>query len=287
MVSTENQLAEQEPVTMKSLLEAGVHFGHQTQRWHPRMKRYIFAQRNGIHIIDLQQSIFLLEEAKDFITSVVANGKSVLFVGTKRQAQHSIEQSATRCGMFFVKHRWLGGMLTNFHTIQTRIAYLAKLEARKAKGEFSLLTKKEGLRLEDEIQRLNRNFGGVKDMTGLPGALFVVDVAREKIAVAEGRRMGIPIVALVDTDADPELIDYPIAGNDDAIRSISLIASRMATAVVEGLSIRRERDVAYQEQQTSELPSVDEPPSDAVDESDDAEGVASEPEGSDTTQEAE
>jgi len=288
MVSTEqNQLAQQEPVTMKSLLEAGVHFGHQTQRWHPRMKRYIFAQRNGIHIIDLQQSMVLLEEAKNFVTSVVADGKSVLFVGTKRQAQDSIEQAATKCGMFFVKHRWLGGMLTNFHTIQARIRYLAKLEERKARGEFLLLTKKEGLRLEDEIQRLNRNFGGVKDMTGLPGALFIVDVAREKIAVAEGRRMGIPIIALVDTDADPELIDHPIAGNDDAIRSINLIANRMATAVSEGLNIRRERDVAYQEQQAIDLSDVDELASDAGDELDDTQGVHSEPEGNDTTQEAE
>ncbi len=288
MVSTEqSQLAEQEPVTMKSLLEAGVHFGHQTQRWHPRMKRYIFAQRNGIHIIDLQQSIFLLEEAKDFVASVVADGKSVLFVGTKRQAQDSIEQAATRCGMFFVKHRWLGGMLTNFHTIQQRISYLAKLEERKARGEFLLLTKKEGLRLEDEIQRLNRNFGGVKDMKGLPGALFVVDIAREKIAVAEGRRMGIPIIALVDTDADPDLVDYPIAGNDDAIRSISLIANRMATAVSEGLSIRRERDIAYQEQQAGDLPAADEEPSDAGEGLGDPQVVSSESEGKDTTQETE
>ena len=204
------------------------------------MKQYIFAQRNGIHIIDLQQSMFLLKRAQQFISDVVAGGESVLFVGTKRQAQDSVEQAAKRCGMFYVKHRWLGGMMTNFSSIQSRIDYLIRLEERKARGGFNLLTKREALKLEDEVQRLNRNFGGVKEMTRLPGALFVVDIGREKIAVAEGRRMGIPIVALVDTDGDPDLIDYPIAANDDAIRSINLVAARMADAVMEGAHRRRE-----------------------------------------------
>ena len=244
VVSDEREAAPQEALTMKSLLEAGVHFGHQTQRWHPRMKQYIFAQRNGIHIIDLQQTMHLLERARQFISNVVADGDSVLFVGTKRQAQDSIEQAAKRCDMFYVKHRWLGGMLTNFPTIQGRIDHLVRLEERQARGGFGLLTKKEGLRLEDEIQRLNRNFGGVKEMTRLPGALFIVDIGREKIAVAEGRRMGIPIVAIVDTDGDPDLVDYPIAGNDDAIRSISLMTARMADAVAEGMNRRRETAMA-------------------------------------------
>ena len=238
---------------MKSLLEAGVHFGHQTQRWHPRMKQYIFAQRNGIHIIDLQQSMFLLERARQFISNIVAEGESVLFVGTKRQAQDSIEQAAKRCGMFYVKHRWLGGMMTNFPTIQGRIDHLVRLEERQARGGFGLLTKKEGLRLEDEIVRLNRNFGGVKEMTRLPGALFVVDIGREKIAVAEGRRMGIPIVAIVDTDGDPDLVDYPIAGNDDAIRSISLVTARMADAVAEGMNRRREIAASMAEEEEEEV----------------------------------
>jgi len=252
MVSTGEREASQDTLTMKSLLEAGVHFGHQTQRWHPRMKQYIFAQRNGIHIIDLQQSMSLLERARQFISDVVAGGETVLFVGTKRQAQDSIEQSARNCGMSYVKNRWLGGMLTNFPTIQGRIDYLVRLEERKERGAFGLLMKKEALKLEEEVQRLNRNFGGIKEMTKLPGALFIVDIGREKIAVAEGRRMNIPIVALVDTDGDPDLIDYPIAANDDAIRSISLVTSRMADAVVEGMHRRAEMASAALEQEQEE-----------------------------------
>jgi len=238
---------------MKALLEAGVHFGHQTQKWHPRMKQYIFTQRNGIHIIDLHQSLGLVERARQFISDVVARGETVLFVGTKRQAQDSIEQSARRCGMSFVKNRWLGGMLTNFSTIQKRIAYMIHLEERRDNGSLSLLVKKEALKLEEEIEKLNRNFGGVKDMVKLPGALFIVDITREKIAVEEGRRMGIPIVALVDTDGDPDLIDYPIAANDDAIRSINLITSRMAEGVIEGERRRMEITIAAQEQQESAM----------------------------------
>ena len=254
VVSDERDVASQpqEALTMKSLLEAGVHFGHQTQRWHPRMKQYIFSQRNGIHIIDLQQSMSLLKRAQQFISDIVAGGQSVLFVGTKRQAQDSVEQAARNCGMFFVKHRWLGGTLTNFPSIQSRIDYLVRLEERRAKGGFALLTKKEALKLEDEVQRLNRNFGGVKEMTTLPGALFVVDIGREKIAVAEGRRMGIPIVALVDTDGDPDLVDHPIAANDDAIRSISLVTARISYAVMEGLRRRAELANAAQELEMSE-----------------------------------
>ena len=254
VASDEREVAPQpqEALTMKSLLEAGVHFGHQTQRWHPRMKQYIFAQRNGIHIIDLQQTMILLERARQFIANIVADGESVLFVGTKRQAQDSIEQAARRCDMFYVKHRWLGGMLTNFPTIQGRIDHLVRLEERQARGGFGALTKKEGLKMEDEIVRLNRNFGGVKEMTRLPGAIFVVDIGREKIAVAEGRRMGIPIVAIVDTDGDPDLVDFPIAGNDDAIRSISLVTARMADAVAEGLNRRREMAISMAEDEEAE-----------------------------------
>lgn len=247
VLSGEREVA-QETLTMKSLLEAGVHFGHQPQRWHPRMKQYIFTQRNGIHIIDLQQSMTLLERAWRFIAQVVEEGESVLFVGTKRQAQDAIEQAAQRCEMFYVKNRWLGGMLTNFPTIQGRIDYLVQLEERRARGAFSLLPKKEALKLEEKVQKLNRNFGGVKEMTRLPGALFVVDIGKEKIAVAEGRRMNIPIVALVDTDSDPDLVDYPIAANDDAIRSIGLVTSRIADAVVEGMHRRRELASAAAEQ---------------------------------------
>ena len=257
VVSEEREPAPQETLTMKSLLEAGVHFGHQTQRWHPRMKQFIFAQRNGIHIIDLQQTMYLLERARQFISNVVTGGDSVLFVGTKRQAQDSIELAAKRCEMFYVKHRWLGGMLTNFPTIQGRIDYLVRLEERRARGGFGLLTKKEGLKLEDEIERLNRNFGGVKEMTRLPGALFVVDIGREKIAVAEGRRMGIPIVAIVDTDGDPNLVDYPIAGNDDAIRSISLVTARMADAVADGMNRRRELAMTQAAEEEADLDDVD------------------------------
>jgi small subunit ribosomal protein S2 len=240
MVSTveQKESVTQEFVSMKSLLEAGVHFGHQTQRWHPRMKRYIFTQRNGIHIIDLQQTLGLLENACKFISQITEQGKSILFVGTKRQAQEAVVQAAGKSDMFYVSNRWLGGMLTNFSTIQSRVDHLARLEERKAKGGFNLLTKKEAQKLEDEIIRLNRNFSGVKEMTKLPGALFIIDIAREKIAVSEARRMGIPIVALVDTDGDPELIDYVIPGNDDAIRSIALVAGKVAAAAIEGFGHR-------------------------------------------------
>jgi small subunit ribosomal protein S2 len=223
---------------MKSLLEAGVHFGHQKRRWNPKMKSYIFAHRNGIHIIDLQQTLHMLDDAAEFISETVAQGKKVAMVGTKKQAQDTIVSDAQRCGAFYIVTRWLGGTFTNFKTIQSRIDYLVQLEARKEKGEFEQLPKKEALKLESSIVRLNKYFGGIKEMTEMPGALFVIDVGRESIAVAEARRVGVPIVALVDSDCDPYLIDYPIPGNDDAIRSIRLITARMADAVIEGTNRR-------------------------------------------------
>ena len=228
------EASEQPQITMKSLLEAGVHFGHQRRRWNPKMEQYIFAHRNGIHIIDLQQTLQHLERAAAYVEDVVAQGQKVLFLGTKKQAHDTIESEAERCGAFFISTRWLGGTFTNFVTIQKRIDYLVQLEARKEKGEFAVLPKKEALKLDESIARLNRYLGGIKEMTHLPGALFVIDVGKESIAVAEARRVGVPIVALVDTDCDPTLIDHPIAGNDDAIRSIRLVTSRIADAIIEG-----------------------------------------------------
>ena len=223
---------------MKSLLEAGVHFGHQTRRWNPKMKKFIFAERNGIHIIDLQQTVDRLEEAARFVSDLVASGQTILFVGTKRQAQDTIESEARRCGMPYVNTRWLGGTLTNFHTIQGRIDYLVRLEDARARGEQDHLTKKEGLRTEEEIVRLNRYLGGIKEMTNLPGCVFIIDTTKEDIAVAEALRTGTPIVALVDTNCDPDVIDYPIPSNDDAIRAIKLITARIADGVLEGLTAR-------------------------------------------------
>ena len=222
------------PITMKSLLEAGVHFGHQKRRWNPKMRRYIFAHRNGIHIIDLQQTLRMLDSVSEFVADVAAQGVKILMVGTKKQAQDTIVAEAERCDAFYVVTRWLGGTLTNFKTIQSRIDYLVQLETRKEKGEFELLPKKESLKLEASIGRLNRYLGGIKEMTEMPGALFVIDVGKEAIAVAEARRVGVPVVALVDSDCDPDLVDHPVPGNDDAIRSIRLITSRIADAVIEG-----------------------------------------------------
>ena len=248
-----------EPTTMKALLEAGVHFGHQTRRWNPIMKRYIFAVRNGIHIIDLQQTLSLLERACAFISDVVAGGHSILMVGTKKQAQGIIAEEARRSSAFYVDQRWLGGTFTNFSTIQSRIDYLVNLEERKLKGQFQVLPKKEALKLDEKIKKLNRYLGGIKEMTKLPGAIFIADIAREKIAVAEARRVGVPIVALVDTDCDPDLVDYPIPGNDDAIRSIRLVTQRIAAAVWDGINRRvveeNEEGVAEAEGNTEgELP---------------------------------
>ncbi|MFH1639411.1 MAG: 30S ribosomal protein S2 [Chloroflexota bacterium] len=227
-----------EAVTVKQLLEAGAHFGHQTSRWDPHMKNYIFTKRNGIHIIDLEKTSALLYKACDFVRQTVADGGNILFIGTKKQAQITIEEEAKRCGMYYVNLRWIGGMLTNFTTIQARIDYLVRLEDQKAKGDFTRLPKKESLKLEEERTRLNRTMAGFKEMTSLPSALFIIDPTKENIALAEAKRVGIPVVAVVDTNANPEVIDYPVPGNDDAIRAIKLICSRMADAVLEGKSQR-------------------------------------------------
>ncbi len=223
---------------MKALLEAGVHFGHQTRRWNPKMRKFIFTERNGIHILDLQQTVGLLEDACTFVRDLVADGGTTLFVGTKRQAQEAIESEARRCGMPFVTTRWLGGTLTNFQTIQSRIDYLVRLEDSRARGEFEKLTKKDRLQREEEIVRLNRYLGGIKEMTKLPSAVYIVDTTKEDIAVAEALRMGIPIVSLVDTNCNPDVVDYPIPSNDDAIRAIKLITSKVADAVLDGLTAR-------------------------------------------------
>ena len=221
-------------ISMKQLLEAGVHFGHQTRRWNPKMKEYIFTERNGIYIIDLQKTVKKAEEAYNFVRSVAEAGDSILFVGTKKQAQESIEQEAKRCEMFYVNQRWLGGMLTNFKTIQTRIAKLRKIEKMEADGDFAYLPKKEVIKLKAEQEKLEKNLSGIKDMKKLPGAMFVVDPRKEHIAVMEARALGIPVVAIVDTNCDPDEIDYVIPGNDDAIRAIRLISGVMANAVTEG-----------------------------------------------------
>ena len=221
-------------ISMKQLLEAGVHFGHQTRRWNPKMAQYIFTERNGIYIIDLQKTVKKLEEAYFFVRDTAAAGESILFVGTKKQAQDAIREEAERAGMFYVNARWLGGMLTNFTTMRTRIARLNQLQKMQADGTFDLLPKKEVIKLQLEIAKLEKYLGGVKEMKELPGALFVVDSRKEKNAIAEARKLGIPIVAIVDTNCDPDEIDYVIPGNDDAIRAIKLISQTMANAVLEG-----------------------------------------------------
>lgn len=220
-------------ITMKQLLEAGVHFGHQTRKWNPKMKKYIFAARHDIHIIDLEMTAKLIEEAYTFVVESVKAGKSVLFVGTKKQAQDAIKEEAERCGQYYINSRWLGGTLTNFKTIRSRIDYLEKLEKMEANGEFDLLPKKEVLGLKKEMGKLQENLGGIKNMRGMPGLMFVVDPHNEDIAVAEARKLNIPIVAITDTNCDPDLIDYVIPGNDDAIRAIKLISSVIANAVIE------------------------------------------------------
>ena len=221
-------------VSMKQLLEAGVHFGHQTRRWNPKMARYIFTERNGIYIIDLQKTVKKLDEAYNFVRDVAAEGGDILFVGTKKQAQESIRDEATRCGMHYVNARWLGGMLTNFRTIRKRIDRLDQLKKMSEDGTFDLLPKKEVVKLQLEIEKLEKFLGGVKNMQGLPKALFIVDPHKERIAVAEARKLNIPIVAIVDTNCNPDEIDYVIPGNDDAIRAVKLIAGTMANAVLEG-----------------------------------------------------
>lgn len=221
---------------MKSLLESGVHFGHQVRRWDPRMKKYIFAERNGIHIIDLQKTVIAIREAYDAIRRIVAEGKSILFVGTKKQAQAIIQKEAQRCGMFYVNNRWLGGMLTNFSTIKKSLARLKKIEKMEVDGTFENLTKKEVATLQKEKVKLEKNLGGIKEMKDLPGAIFIIDTRKEVIAIKEARQLGIPIIAIVDTNCNPEGIDYPIPGNDDAIRAISLFTAVIANATLEANS---------------------------------------------------
>ncbi len=220
--------------TIKQLLEAGAHFGHQTGRWHPRMKSYIFTKRNGIHIIDLEQTAAMLDKACEYVKELVASAGTILFVGTKKQAQESVVEEAQRCGMPYIDQRWLGGMLTNFATIQARIDHLVRLEDQQSRGEFGRLTKKEIMKISEEIEKLNTQMGGIKEMTSLPNALFLVDPTKESIALAEAKRMGIPAVAIVDTNCNPDVIDHPIPANDDAIRAIRLICGKIADAVLEG-----------------------------------------------------
>lgn len=239
-------------ISMKQLLEAGVHFGHQTRRWNPKMKEYIFAERSGIYIIDLSKTVKKVEEAYDFIRQTAAEGKSVLFVGTKKQAQESVEQEALRCGMYYVNQRWLGGMLTNYKTINKRIARLREIDRMEATGEFEIRLKKEVIKLKAEREKLEKNLGGIKDMPSLPGALFIVDPKKEHIAVHEARTLGIPIVAIVDTNCDPDEVDYVIPGNDDAIRAVKLIAGKIADAVLEGKQGEQLTDAAEAEETETE-----------------------------------
>ena len=231
-------------ISMKQLLEAGVHFGHQTRRWNPKMKEYIFTERNGIYIIDLQKTVKKIDEAYNFVRDIAMNDGTVLFVGTKKQAQESIEQEAKRCEMFYVNQRWLGGLLTNFKTIQTRIAKLNQINKMEADGDFDLLPKKEVIQLCALREKLMKNLGGIKEMKKLPSCMFVVDPRKEHIAVMEARNLGIPIVAIVDTTCDPDDVDYVIPGNDDAIRAVKLIASKIADAVLEGKQGEQMTDAA-------------------------------------------
>ncbi|MDY7032502.1 MAG: 30S ribosomal protein S2 [Thermodesulfobacteriota bacterium] len=228
-------------VTMKQLLEAGVHFGHQTKRWNPKMKEYIFGARNGIYIINLQKTVHLFREAYNFIIETVSKGESVLFVGTKRQAQEAIEEEAKRCNMFYVTNRWLGGALTNFQTIRKSVDRLKKIESMKVDGSFESLPKKEALKLEKEREKLEKNLGGIKEMDKLPGAVFVIDTRKERIAVAETKKLGIPCVGLVDTNCDPDDMTHVIPGNDDAIRAIRLFTSKVADACLEGRRLHEEK----------------------------------------------
>ena len=243
-------------VAMKQLLEAGVHFGHQTRRWDPKMAEYIFQARNGIHIIDLQKTSKKLDEAYAFIKEQAEEGKTVLFVGTKKQAQECVKEAALKCGMYYVDQRWLGGMLTNFDTIQKRIQRLKDLEAMEQDGTFEVLPKKEVILLKKEMEKLERNLGGIKEMDKLPGVIFLVDPKKERIAILEAKKLNIPVIGLVDTNCNPEELDYPIPGNDDAIRAVKLIADVMANAVIEGkqgesFESGEEQEVAATEEATT------------------------------------
>jgi small subunit ribosomal protein S2 len=243
---------------MKALLETGVHFGHRTRRWHPKMGPYIFTERKGVHIIDLQQTLQTLTEVRELVQDTVAAGGSVLFVGTKRQAQATIGREAERCGMPYVNLRWLGGTLTNWQTIRQRIDYLHSLEARRERGDFDLLPKKEALEKEREIEKLNQRFGGIREMRELPHLLFVVDIQREATAVAEADKLGIPIIAMVDTNCNPDPIDYVIPANDDAIRAIRLITHTIANAVLEGIAQRKAYEVAEEMPEVEDIDLEDE-----------------------------
>jgi small subunit ribosomal protein S2 len=237
---------------MKELLEAGVHFGHQTKRWNPKMKEYIFGERNGIYIIDLQKTLKLFKDAMRYVAEMAAQGKTVLFVGTKRQAQEAIAEEATRCGMFYVNQRWLGGLLTNFTTVQRSIKRLKQLDAEVAEGGYLGRNKKEAIRLERERKHLQQNLAGIKDMPGLPDIMFVVDSSKEAIAVAEARRLGIPVVGVVDTNCDPDEVDWVIPGNDDALRAIRLFTTKVADAVIEGRALATEQDFVLGERIAAE-----------------------------------
>jgi small subunit ribosomal protein S2 len=239
---------------MKELLEAGVHFGHQTKRWNPKMKEYIFGERNGIYIIDLQKTLKLFKDAMRFVAEMAAQGKTILFVGTKRQAQEAIAEEAQRCGMYYVNQRWLGGLLTNFVTVQRSIKRLKELEQMAAENAYEGRPKKEIIRLERERKHLNQNLAGIKDMVGLPDVLFVIDSSKEAIAVREARKLGIPVVAIVDTNCDPDEVDYVIPGNDDALRAIRLFTNKIAEAVIEGRALATEHDFAAERIVTEEVP---------------------------------
>ncbi len=243
-------------ISMKQLLEAGVHFGHQTRRWNPKMAQYIFTERNGIYIIDLQKTVRKADEAYSFVRDLSMQGKSLLFVGTKKQAQESIASEAQRCNMYFVNNRWLGGMLTNFRTIRTRVDRLNQIDKMEQTGQLAALPKKEAIKLMHEREKLEANLGGIREMKKLPGALFIVDPRKEHIAVAEARALGIPIVGIVDTNCDPDEIDYVIPGNDDAIRAVKLIAGKMADAVLEGKQGRQDASAADEEE--AEAPAAEE-----------------------------
>ena len=247
-------------VAMKQLLEAGVHFGHQTRRWDPKMAEYIFQARNGIHIIDLQKTSKKLDEAYEFIRSQAEEGKTILFVGTKKQAQECVKEAASTCGMYYVDQRWLGGMLTNFETIRARVERLKKLEEMANDGTFDMLQKKEVIGLKKEMEKLEKNLGGIKDMTKLPGVLFIVDPKKERIAILEARKLHIPVVGLIDTNCNPEDVDYPIPGNDDAIRAVKLIADVMANAVIEGRQgeVVTDANIANEEATSEEATSMEE-----------------------------
>jgi small subunit ribosomal protein S2 len=241
-------------VTMREMLEAGVHFGHQTHRWNPKMRKYIFTDRNGIHIIDLSQTVKLFRSAYEIVRDAAGQGGRVLFVGTKRQATDIVEEEANRCGEYYVNHRWLGGTLTNFQTIKRSIERLREMDRMLSDGTVELLTKKEGLKMSRERAKLERSLGGIKDMKGLPKAIFVLDPAREDIAVREANRLGIPTVAITDTNCDPDLISHPIPGNDDAIRAIKLFTSKIADAVIEG---KAQRQDAFEQPEAEEVPPVE------------------------------